>query len=213
MEHLWLYAVLVFGIIILPGMDMAFVLASSLTSGRRAGFAAVAGMVAGGFVHTLMSALGIGLLLQLIPAAFNIMLLAGSGYLMWIGYSLCRSNLSFSQVQAQGFTEGEQNIGRIFLHAVLTCLLNPKAYLFMFAVFPQFLRADAGPMWMQALLLFCIGAASQVLVYGAVACAASVMRQKLQQGASANKTSVTLGRIIGVMLIVVACWTVWSGWR
>ena len=47
MEPVWLYAVLVFGIIVLPGMDMAFVLSSALAAGRRAGFAAVAGLMAG----------------------------------------------------------------------------------------------------------------------------------------------------------------------
>ena len=42
-ENLWLYFTLLFGIIIVPCMDMLFVLANSLTSGRRAGMAATAG--------------------------------------------------------------------------------------------------------------------------------------------------------------------------
>ncbi|MEZ0307134.1 MAG: LysE family translocator, partial [Ramlibacter sp.] len=63
--HLWLFFLMVFGIIVLPGMDMAFVLASSLKGGRRAGLLAVAGIVAGGVCHVAGSALGIGLLLQL----------------------------------------------------------------------------------------------------------------------------------------------------
>ena len=43
MEHSWLYAVLVFGIIVLQGMDMAFVLASTLVDSRRSGAVAMAG--------------------------------------------------------------------------------------------------------------------------------------------------------------------------
>eukprot|EP01041_Mallomonas_annulata_P022129 gene22129-42362_t len=78
MEHLWLYAVLVAGIVVLPGMDMAFVLASTLVDGRRSGAAAVAGIVLGGMVHVAMGALGVGLLLQHFPLAFNALLLAGS---------------------------------------------------------------------------------------------------------------------------------------
>ena len=50
-SHLWLFFLMVLGIIVLPGLDMAFVLASSLTSGRRAGLVAVAGIVAGGMCH------------------------------------------------------------------------------------------------------------------------------------------------------------------
>ena len=62
METLWLFALLVFGIIAVPGMDMAFVLSSALADGRRGGFAALAGIVTGGFAHVLMGALGVGLL-------------------------------------------------------------------------------------------------------------------------------------------------------
>ena len=39
---------MVLGIIALPGMDMACVMASALAGGRRMGFAAMAGIVAGG---------------------------------------------------------------------------------------------------------------------------------------------------------------------
>src|SRR3954468_8576270 len=74
MDPLWLFALLSIGIMVVPGMDMAFVLSSALVDGRRAGFAAVAGMVAGAVVHVTMGALGIGLLLQVAPAAFNTLL-------------------------------------------------------------------------------------------------------------------------------------------
>src|SRR6202012_907158 len=36
-ENLWLFLLLLFGIIIVPGMDMMFVLANALTGGRRTG--------------------------------------------------------------------------------------------------------------------------------------------------------------------------------
>ena len=41
LAHLWLFFLMVLGIIVLPGMDMAFVLASSLKGGRGAGFVIV----------------------------------------------------------------------------------------------------------------------------------------------------------------------------
>jgi threonine/homoserine/homoserine lactone efflux protein len=208
-ENLWLYAVLVFGIIVLPGMDMAFVLASSLASGRRAGFAAVAGMVVGGLAHTVMSALGIGLLLKLFPIAFNAMLLAGCAYVMWMGYAIARSASAMREV-AQTHS---RTMPQTFARAVLTCLLNPKAYLFMIAVFPQFLRPDAGPLWplwLQAFVLFLIGAASQIIVYGAVALAAARVRRWL---ASSAASQILFARAIGALLIFTALWTLWTGWR
>jgi threonine/homoserine/homoserine lactone efflux protein len=207
MENLWLYAALVFGIIVLPGMDMAFVLASSLASGRRAGFAAVAGTVAGGFVHAVMSAFGVGLLLKLFPSVFNFMLLAGSLYVVWMGYSIWNSAAALSDIRA----ENKRSLMQTFMRAVMTCLLNPKAYIFMFAVFPQFLKPDAAlPLWSQAIVLFAIGAICQITIYGAVALAAAHVRDWLQTSAS---TQITFGRVVGALLMVAACWTLWSGWR
>ena len=83
--HLWLFFVLVFGVVLLPGLDMAYVLASALVGGRRAGLAATGGIVAGGIVHVTMGALGIMAVLRLFPTAFNAVLLAGALYIGWIG--------------------------------------------------------------------------------------------------------------------------------
>lgn len=44
-QHLWLFAVLVVGIIMLPGLDMALVLGKTLTSGRRMGLTTQGGSV------------------------------------------------------------------------------------------------------------------------------------------------------------------------
>ena len=54
--HLWLFFVLVLGTILLPGLDMAFILASALTGGRRSGLTAVAGIMTGGVCHVAMGA-------------------------------------------------------------------------------------------------------------------------------------------------------------
>jgi 3-hydroxymyristoyl/3-hydroxydecanoyl-(acyl carrier protein) dehydratase len=74
---LWLFFCFVFGIIIVPGMDMAFVLANALAGGRRLGVYATAGVVAGGVVHVVVGALGVGAVLKLFPALFNLLLFAG----------------------------------------------------------------------------------------------------------------------------------------
>ena len=90
---LWLYFLLVAGIIALPGMDMAFVLASALTGGRRSGLAAVSGLVAGGWIHVAFGALGIGLLLQAAPGALQALLVVGSAYVAWIGWKIGRAHV------------------------------------------------------------------------------------------------------------------------
>src|SRR5438128_2696067 len=98
-QNLWIFFALLFGIIIVPGMDMMFVLANALTGGRRLGLAATAGVMAGGLAHTAFGALGVGVLLKLAPALFTGMLLAGAAYMAWIGLSLARSTIAIGAIE------------------------------------------------------------------------------------------------------------------
>lgn len=206
-SHLWLFFLMVFGIIVLPGMDMAFVLASSLRGGRHSGLLAVAGIMAGGVVHVAASALGIGLLLQVVPGLFNAVLLAGAAYIAWIGISLLRS------ASAAGALPQARSAGTpwaTFRQAVITCLLNPKAYLFMFAVFPQFFRPERGAVWTQALVLGVIISLTQAAVYGSLALVAAGARQGL---AARPRLQTLIVQAAGAMLLVGAVWTAMEGWR
>lgn len=205
-SHFGLYFAMVLGIIVLPGMDMAFVMASALVDGRRAGHAAVAGIVVGGMVHVLMGALGVGLLLQAAPRAFNALLLAGAGYVAWIGVSLLRGASALGEVRA----ERSRTLTATFGRAALTCLLNPKAYVFMLAVFPQFLRPEYGSIAVQSAVLGAITAVTQWGVYGTVAITSARLRGWLQRKRAAQ---VTLGRAVGAMLLLAAAWTAVQGWQ
>lgn len=203
---LWLYFLLVAGIIALPGMDMAFVLSSTLANGRRAGVAAVGGIVTGGLIHSAMGALGVGLVLLSAPRLFNALLLAGALYVGWMGWSLLRGAGAMLSVG-----DAPQRAGHAtFARAVATCLLNPKAYVFMLAVFPQFLRADQGPVLAQGLALAAITAATQGVIYGVVAASAARLRQALARSAQAQ---IRLGRAVGAGLLLMAVWTAWQGWQ
>lgn len=206
LQHLWLFAVLVAGIIILPGMDMAFIVGSALTGGRAAGFSALAGVVAGGAVHVAMAVLGVGLLLQASPLAFNVLLLAGAAYIAWIGAQLLRHPGALTELQAVP----RQAHVRGFAQGLATCLMNPKAYVFMIAVFPQFLRPQAGGVAMQALAMAAIIAAMQTAIYGGMAWAAGGLRGWLRGNAGVQ---IALCRAVGALLLATAAWTAWQGWR
>ncbi|MDE1992356.1 MAG: LysE family translocator [Rhizobiaceae bacterium] len=205
-ENLWLFFILLFGIIIVPGMDMLFVLANSLTGGRSAGLAATGGIMLGGAVHSANGALGIGLLMHFVPVLFNPLLLAGAAYMAWIGFTLMRSSIT---VSGHGPT-GSRSSWRAFRQGAVTCLINPKAYLFMFAVYPQFLKADYGPIWIQAVVMGLMTVATQFAVYGGLAVTASRSRELLK---SNPKTTILVGRIAGLLLMAVSLFTIWEGWR
>ena len=103
-----------------------------------------------------------------------------------------------------------QSPWRTFRQAALTCLLTPKAYLFMLAIFPQFLRLEYGSLWVQAVALGLIIALTQTGIYGALALAAAGARQCLADRPGA---SVVAARAVGALLIVCAAFTAWQGWR
>lgn len=203
-QALWLYLILLFGIIVVPGMDMFFVLANALTRGRRAGFAAVAGIMLGGAVHTLFGALAVGVLTQLPTMLFQAMILVRAGYMAWIGYTLLRSSITVDNIG--GATARSDKV--IFRQGLVTCLLNPKAYLFVLAVFPQFMRPEYGPIWSQALVMGLMTVAMQFLVYGGLALAAGRGRDAL---VGHPEVTIWIGRGAGVLFVAAALFTAWHG--
>ncbi|WP_242108424.1 LysE family translocator [Luteimonas aquatica] len=204
--HLWLFFVMVFGVVLLPGLDMAYVMASALVGGRRDGLLATAGVIAGGVCHVAMGALGIMAVLRLVPAAFNGVLLGGALYIAWIGVSLLRSRAAFGAPAPQS----RKPPLATFRQGMLTCLLNPKAYLFMLAVFPQFIQPEYGPLWLQALVMGGIIAATQAGVYGGMALAGDRVRGWLAARPGAD---VLLARSVGGLLVATAVFTAYEGWR
>jgi threonine/homoserine/homoserine lactone efflux protein len=203
-QALWIYLILLFGIIVVPGMDMFFVLTNALTRGRRAGLSAVAGIMVGGAVHTLFGALAVGLLTQLPGMIFQAMILIGAAYMAWIGYTLLRSSITVDSIGGAS----TRSDWVAFRQGLITCLLNPKAYLFVLAVFPQFMRPEYGPIWSQALVMGVMTVAMQFLIYGALALAAGQGRDAL---VGHPQVTIWIGRGAGALFVVVALFTAWHG--
>ena len=203
--HLCLFFVVVFGVIALPGLDMAFVLASALRGGNGAGLAAVGGIMLGGAAHVLMGVLGVAAVLALWPPLFNGVLLAGALYIGWIGWTLLRSREGMSLPSGGGVRRGRS----VFLQGMLTCLLNPKAYVFMLAIFPQFLHPERGHLWAQAGALGLITVLTQAGVYGAVAVGAGRAQRWLGSNPQAGLAA---ARAVGAVLVGAGVLTVVQGW-
>lgn len=91
---------------------------------------------------------------------------------------------------------------------MLTSLLNPKAYLFMLAIFPQFIAPDAGSLPRQLIVLWLIIAATQAAIYGALAFVGDGVRQWLADRPAAN---MLLARVVGIVLIATAVVTATRG--
>ena len=96
--------------------------------------------------------------------------------------------------------------GAIYGRVVTTCLLNPKAYAFMFALFPAFVRSDTRTLFAQTLALCLITVGTQIVVYGTVAALAVRTRDVIR----ARKSMIS--RTMGSLLMVSALLTATQAW-
>ena len=132
------FVIAVTAVVVSPGPDTMIILRYALASGRRAGFAAVAGVQLGLMVHTVLAVLGVSLIIASSPVLFKLVAVAGAAYLAWLGVQGFRGAAAFRPDGARPSSD----LARACRDAVLTNLLNPKVILLFLALFPNFV--DAG---------------------------------------------------------------------
>jgi threonine/homoserine/homoserine lactone efflux protein len=187
-------------------MDMLFVLANALTGGTKRGLAATSGIMLGGAVHSAYGAAGVGILVAMLPGVFNLLLFAGVAYMIWIGISLMKSSIT---VEAVG-PGTARSAWKAFRQGAVTCLVNPKAYIFVLAVYPQFIKPEYGPIWLQGLVMGIMTVLTQFAIYGTLAMTAGRSRDLLVS--NPNATAV-IGRLAGLLLVVISAISLWQGWK
>ena len=139
-----LFCAAVFLLNITPGPDTAYIVGRSVAQGRAAGLVSALGISAGCCLHAIASAFGLTAILAASATAFTVVKLAGGAYLIYLGVRLLMTRAS-SPTPASGLNRppAPLALGRIFMQAVVTNVLNPKVILFFMSFFPQFVRADA----------------------------------------------------------------------
>jgi homoserine/homoserine lactone efflux protein len=133
------------GLILLPGPNVALILATSLTRGVRAGLTTVVGTVLAMVLQLTLVVLGAGVLLTLSAAWFEILRWVGVAYLVLLAILAWRAR--------PGPTEaGPVGAGRTLMRGFLVSLTNPKTLLFFGAFLPQFVQPGPGAVSQLALL-------------------------------------------------------------
>ena len=140
---------------IAPGPDTMLVIRNVLRGGRRDGIVTAIGTCGGLFVHATLSALGVSMLLMHSAAAFQLLKLAGAGYLVWLGLQSLRRAVSvpplLDSLEASAPSH-RQSQRHCFLEGWLSNVLNPKTAVFYLAFLPQFTRPTE-PVLAKTLLL------------------------------------------------------------
>jgi leucine efflux protein len=137
---LWTYVLGALFIVLLPGPNSVFVLATSAQRGVANGYKAASAVFLGDAILMLLSALGIASLLQTVPMLFVVLKYLGAAYLLYLGIGMLRSawrKLHAPDAAAQA-VESHAQVGSPFGRALFLSLSNPKAILFFLSFFIQF---------------------------------------------------------------------------
>ncbi|WP_376965991.1 LysE family transporter [Azospirillum sp. A26] len=127
-----------------PGPNMLLAMSLGLRFGARRAAWGGAGMCAALAVMAALSAFGLGALLSTSVLAFEIVRWAGVAYLTWLGIAAWRAPVEQpGERDAAAAASGEGTPVRLFLRGTLVAFSNPKALVFMGALFPQFIDAAA----------------------------------------------------------------------
>ncbi len=134
-----------------PGADWAYTIAAGVRAPSIA--PSILGILFGYCLVILAVAYGVGALVTQYPVLLTVLTLGGSAYLMWLGVGALRS-------RSAGLAESERELGTgpFARFAVGTGVsgLNPKGFLLLLALLPQFITPNG------------FGASSQMLALGGI---------------------------------------------
>jgi threonine/homoserine/homoserine lactone efflux protein len=164
LSTLFLFAITVLPLVLIPGPDVLFIVAQGMTSGRAAAFKANAGVLMGYIGHGIMAAFGIAALVASQPALFEVMRWVGVAYLIYLAFGMIRSSFrAGSKPQVATVTSG-----RLLVKGFLTSFLNPKGLMVYFVLLPPFIDAS-GSIALQASLLSVVNVCLCCIVYSVFA--------------------------------------------
>lgn len=198
-----LFVTVAFAAVLSPGPAALHAITNSMAFGwRRVAFSSL-GNVLGLLVLSSFAMAGLGALLKTSALVFTALKLLGAGYLIHLGLKQWRSQTSVFDRNEAPPTSRQASNGRIFLKGLMVALTNPKAILFLSALFPQFLRPDRplAPQFMILMATFMILSFTALMGYGLVAHTARAWFSDEHRCAWFNRTSGCVFFLLGVGML------------
>jgi threonine/homoserine/homoserine lactone efflux protein len=206
LSHLAAFAVTAVVIIAVPGPSVLFVIGRSLSLGRRGGLMSVLGNTLGMLPQIAAVALGVGTVIAQSVVLFQVLKLAGAGYLVYLGVKAIRHRRESTAAEPAA----DQPAGRLIRQGFMVGLTNPKSIVFFVAVLPQFTDQAAGAIPLQLATLGLMMATFGLLHDSVWALVAGSARQWF---ARSKQRMSRLGATGGVMMIGLGATLALSGAR
>lgn len=155
-----LFLLAVLTLFLSPGPNMAFVMSHGMAYGLRGGLAAALGIGCADVVLAALTATGVTAMVFAWSASFDVLRIAGAGYLMWLAIKTLRSPAHESTRESSPANLAFHKIAK---SAMLGSLLNPKALLFFTVFLPQFVNPANGDVTLQLVTLGLVLSATSVV--------------------------------------------------
>lgn len=130
-------------LVISPGPNGLLIAKTALLGEQKYGFANVAGIGTGMYLHGTMVVFGLAVLLVKSIFWFTVVKYIGAAYLVWVGlktlYELWKNKVVDQKVEPN---RKSMTMKRAYIDGTLTNLLNPKTSMFYVAVLPQLLPIE-----------------------------------------------------------------------
>ncbi len=134
-ETLFPFIVAVFALLIIPGPDMALVIANGAAYGRQGAFFSSLGISVGGMILTFITSIIVATATSINSEILAIIQLIGCLYLLYIAITTIYPKALVNDT----VRELSPTTGNLFLRGVITNISNPKALIFFLAFIPQFI--------------------------------------------------------------------------
>lgn len=127
-----------------PGPSMLYVLSRSVGQSRAAGLASALGLGLGGVLLAAATALGLAAVLKQSQWAIEVLRVAGSLYLIYLGAQMIWEARETANAEFKVKEVRKRSFASIVWQGVLVEFLNPKTVLFFVLFLPQFVEASGG---------------------------------------------------------------------
>ena len=142
-SQLPLYLLLCFTTIVTPGAGVLYTVTGSLKYGVRYAWPCVAGNAVGVLIVSFLTAGGLGAVLAASPVLFTTLQAIDGLYLIYLGIQGLRAKPFDLMRLASASDRASESQWTLFRNAVLLQGTNPMLFLFLFALFPQFVMKES----------------------------------------------------------------------
>ena len=157
------------GMALTPGPNMIYLVSRSLSQGPKAGLTSLIGVGIGFVIFMLLAAFGITAVFVAVPYAYDMLRLAGAGYLLYLAWQALKPG-GRSPFQVRELLPDSPR--KLILMGLMTNLLNPKAAMLYLALLPQFVDPARGSVLEQSIVLGSLQIMISMMVNGVIAATA-----------------------------------------